>query len=1564
MQQYNTVPKSPSKTFSCSTLRLGKKRNSSEFEADNNQESWEARRSPVAPPVHDISTIEDDFPTEPPPPYATVAPRSPQAPHIDNATQGNRRHVSGENFEQYFSQSSVPPSNQNSRPGSSGSSKVQAGSISNGNTLTRIRRDDPQPHERSKPANPSDVAASNQGSKARRILDSDDEELNTGLMVSTFGSPTKKATNRPQNISARPYLKRPASNYGKPKTVPPPSQDNMSERMKLVENKSSNGYLSHQSIAPEEYSRPQSPLSANVLRQSKFALLKNSHPLVEDLARITVKQVQKHFSNISAQLMVTAQEYRSAMLDDASLRPELEARRKRLIAQKEAAKFLGDECEKHCELSAIFYREQAQFDDAFCIDDEERVLQQEKKLVDATNAVRDHETKLVQLIQSSKFDVQHPPIVKSSPVVDTKSTAPSTPVSHLRQQEASGANHLASPVRPASVQQARIMSGDKDVSSRGFSRGPSRGPHMSLQRAPANEYITSTDVFTKPAVPSNLLANTALERTEDKGKGKKTAMNYNPKLEALTRQNGHASRHERFDDLDESFDGNCSFSDPEIDVSFPEFNNDISKDDGFDEVGEDETYMLEAANQIDVGLTIPSTIPAGNREILAETSGNARRTSCTLKPSSRLLESGASTQRILLERRPWAGEVKSALRDRFKLEDFRPNQLEAIDATLSGKDVFILMPTGGGKSLCYQLPAIVRSGKTQGVTVVVSPLLSLMEDQVTALKEKGINAVLLNGDTLAEDRRQIMRDLRAAGHSNSINLLYVTPEMVNKSEAIMEIFTHLYSKNLLARLVIDEAHCVSQWGHDFRPDYKELGRLRPKFPGLPVMALTATATENVKEDVVINLKIQGAVVLKQSFNRPNLWYEVRKKSPGVVKEIADLVHAKFNYQSGIIYCLSRNRCESLAESLRTKHGINAKHYHAMLSREEKTWTQRQWQQGAVHVIVATIAFGMGIDKANVRYVIHETIPRSLEGYYQETGRAGRDGQPSYCYLYWHFQDYMKVQKMLDKTDEEKPVSKEQKDRQREMLKKVLWFCENKNDCRRVQILNYFKEKFNQNQCAANCDNCSFAGESAGHLQLKDFSRHAVKAIKLVESIQSDTPGNQDFTLLMCVDAFRGSNISRKITDFGTDKIKHFGAGKDLRRNDLERLFQMLIMDGGLKEVQVKNGQGFPLTYVRVGPRAAAFTSGSARLEMQIRTSQGPEDAGAIEATKENPIPRKRKPATRQNPPLSTNVSSPVTTKARRKAPPNRQPSEENNSAPGGASNRRNNAPPSSRVYRSNAARNGNYLDDIEGSWEPVREAGKARPSRSKQRDSGPPIQNDDRMEQLEEFHRMTVDGFVSECKNYQKELMMKRGLRSPPFTDTMLREMAIRFPQTKEEFVAIPGVDAEKFELYGAKFLEKIRDAKRSYEEITGNARAPDEAAGAQRFVDLVSDEDDEQPANDDDDYGDLDFESEDLESLAGEQSQYFAAGGSTRGAPTGKKRASNGASGPRKAYGAKPKATKKGGEGRKGSKRRARGSSCGVLKPKPRNAGARKNWNAAGSARAGGSKRPGLGGIQAMPWE
>ncbi|EME77960.1 uncharacterized protein MYCFIDRAFT_216933 [Pseudocercospora fijiensis CIRAD86] len=841
------------------------------------------------------------------------------------------------------------------------------------------------------------------------------------------------------------------------------------------------------------------------------------------------------------------------------------------------------------------------------------------------------------------------------------------------------------------------------------------------------------------------------------------------------------------------------------------------------------------------------------RQPFAETSGNSQMRPPSAMKAKKAPAKKSQAEEDELQRQKmsfrWSPDVGRVLRHVFKLKGFRKNQLEAINATLEGQDVFVLMPTGGGKSLTYQLPALVPTGKTQGVTIVISPLLSLMQDQVEHLRKLGVQATLINSETSREERDLIMDALWDREPERMVQLLYVTPEMLGKSEKMLRTFEGLHRKRKLARIVIDEAHCVSQWGHDFRPDYKNLGEVRQRFPGVPVMALTATATEIVKSDTIHNLSMDGCAVFTSSFNRTNLSYSVLPKPKGKqdVQSMAEVIKKDHAKDTGIIYCLSRKNCEDIAAALVNEHRIKAKHYHAGMDSIAKADVQKEWQAGHVHVIVATIAFGMGIDKSNVRFVIHHSIPKSLEGYYQETGRAGRDGKPSACYLYYGYGDAGKLRKMIDDGE----GNWDQKDRQHQMLSKMVQYCENKSDCRRVQVLGYFGEAFEPEDCLGGCDNCT----SGSTFEEVDYTQHARDAISLVRELR-----DQKVTILHCIDMFRGAN-TKKGRDAKHEKVAHFGKGEDLDRGDVERLFYRLVNEQAIVEESHKNKRGFVLSYVNLGRRCNDFAPGKARLKMLIRSSP--------RATKivKKPMKRRGDDTTVKALPMSTNVSSPVQAVSKRKK-----------------------AAAQSNVRQSRQAndyeRDGFVVDDpSEDSfgedaetetddeyYAPAPQPIKPQRKRIAPQPRGRTITIDDTMSNLSELHKDFVAQFEQEAEEKCKTLMNQNfHLKSQPFTNTILRQMAIRWTETPEQMLRIPNIDRERVDRWGELFCKLVKKYHDHYREIMG-AQAELEDDGDddeqpldpnhQNVIDLVSEDEDE---------GGKEFEDFVDDEEEGVESQYFS---------------------------------------------------------------------------------------------
>ncbi|XP_071424803.1 recQ-like DNA helicase BLM isoform X2 [Pithys albifrons albifrons] len=535
-------------------------------------------------------------------------------------------------------------------------------------------------------------------------------------------------------------------------------------------------------------------------------------------------------------------------------------------------------------------------------------------------------------------------------------------------------------------------------------------------------------------------------------------------------------------------------------------------------------------------------------------------------------------------------EMMNVFHKKFGLHSFRTNQLEAINAALLGEDCFVLMPTGGGKSLCYQLPACVSAG----VTIVISPLRSLIIDQVQKLKTLDIAATYLTGDRTDADASKIYMQL--SKKDPVIKLLYVTPEKVCASSRLMSALENLYDRKLLARFVIDEAHCVSQWGHDFRQDYKRLNMLRRKFHSVPMMALTATANPRVQKDIQNQLEMLKPQVFTMSFNRHNLKYDVLPKKPKkVAMDCLEWIKKYHPHDSGIIYCLSRHECDTTAATLQ-KEGLAALAYHAGLTDSNRDLVQQKWvNQEGCQVICATIAFGMGIDKPDVRYVIHASLPKSIEGYYQESGRAGRDGEVSHCLLFYSYSDVTRLRRLILM---EKDGNSHTRQTHFNNLYSMVHYCENVVECRRIQLLAYFGEtNFNPTFCKDHpeviCDNCS---------RKKDYkSRNVTEDVKnIVRFVREHcgqagrangrrNPGSGRYTLNMMVDIFLGSTSAKIQSGI-------FGKGAAYSRHNAERLFRKLVLDKILDEDLYITANDQAVAYVILGEKAQAVLDGSLQVE--------------------------------------------------------------------------------------------------------------------------------------------------------------------------------------------------------------------------------------------------------------------------------------------------------------------------------------------------------------------------------
>jgi ATP-dependent DNA helicase RecQ len=477
------------------------------------------------------------------------------------------------------------------------------------------------------------------------------------------------------------------------------------------------------------------------------------------------------------------------------------------------------------------------------------------------------------------------------------------------------------------------------------------------------------------------------------------------------------------------------------------------------------------------------------------------------------------------------------LKQYFGFTSFRPLQEEIIRDSLAGKDTFALLPTGGGKSLCFQLPALARDG----LTVVVSPLIALMKDQVDALQASGIAATFLNSSLNADESRKRLRGL----HNGEFRLLYVAPERLMLSGFLADL--QKWNVQLIA---IDEAHCISEWGHDFRPEYRQIAQLRTHFPDVPFMALTATATGRVREDIVSHLKLREPKCYVASFNRPNLTYRVLAKNKPYDQLLAFL-RARPK-ESGIVYCMSRKSTESVAANL-SEDGVKAKPYHAGLTPKERSEHQELFLRDDVRVICATIAFGMGINKPNVRFVVHYDLPKNIEGYYQETGRAGRDGLPGECILLFSPGDAVKQTMFID----EKPNPQEQQIA-REQLQQMVHYAECAS-CRRSELLAYFGEVFSADDCGA-CDNCLSPRETF------DGTLAAQKFLSCVFRIREKN--GFGVGLNHVVEVLTGAD-TEKIRKWAHAQLSTFGIGKEHNRPEWAAIGRELIRLGFLRQTAEK-----------------------------------------------------------------------------------------------------------------------------------------------------------------------------------------------------------------------------------------------------------------------------------------------------------------------------------------------------------------------------------------------------------
>uniref|UniRef100_A0ABM5GDW1 ATP-dependent DNA helicase n=1 Tax=Pogona vitticeps TaxID=103695 RepID=A0ABM5GDW1_9SAUR len=518
---------------------------------------------------------------------------------------------------------------------------------------------------------------------------------------------------------------------------------------------------------------------------------------------------------------------------------------------------------------------------------------------------------------------------------------------------------------------------------------------------------------------------------------------------------------------------------------------------------------------------------------------------------------------------PWSAGIRDALQKNFKLKKFRPLQLETINVTMAGRDVFLVMPTGGGKSLCYQLPALC----SDGFTLVICPLISLMEDQLMMLEQLEISATLLNASSSKEHVKWVHTEMLS--RSSQLKLIYVTPEKIAKSKMFMSKLEKAYQGGRLTRIAVDEVHCCSQWGHDFRPDYKLLGILKRQFPNAPLIGLTATATSHVLRDAQKILCVLNCITFTASFNRPNLFYEVRQKpstAQNFIEDIVKLISGRYKGLSGIIYCFSQKDAEQVTMNLQ-KLGIKAGTYHANMEPKNKSKVHKRWSANEIQVVVATVAFGMGIDKPDVRFVIHHSMSKSMENYYQESGRAGRDDQKADCILYYGFGDIFRISTMvvMENVGQQK-------------LYDMVSYCHNMSRCRRVLIAHHFDEAWDSANCNKMCDNCC-QEETCEKMDVTGHCRDLIKILKHGDQKK------EKFTPLKLIDAWLGKGLSKMGIEIVIPRLP---------REMLERIVAHLILQQYLKE-DFSFTAFTTISYIKLGPRADLLKNEGHMITMQVLT---------------------------------------------------------------------------------------------------------------------------------------------------------------------------------------------------------------------------------------------------------------------------------------------------------------------------------------------------------------------------
>ncbi|GFS01405.1 ATP-dependent DNA helicase Q1-like [Elysia marginata] len=558
----------------------------------------------------------------------------------------------------------------------------------------------------------------------------------------------------------------------------------------------------------------------------------------------------------------------------------------------------------------------------------------------------------------------------------------------------------------------------------------------------------------------------------------------------------------------------------------------------------------------------------------------------------------------------WTKDLDENLKNVFQIRSLRPMQRQTMNATLAKEDTLLIMPTGGGKSLCFQLPAVID----KGITLVVSPLVSLMEDQLMALQQLGVASAMLNAASSKEDVKFVQDEM--VSERAKLKLLYVTPEKLAKSKRFMNRLEKCYSLGRLARIVIDEVHCCSQWGHDFRPDYKFLGIMKRQFPTAPILGLTATATTAVLDDVKKILNIPGAYLFKASFNRPNLFYEVRQKPNSqkeTIDEIFNLIQKRFHNKSGIVYCFSRKETEEVTVDLMSR-GIKTGCYHADMDPRSRSKVHRDWLAGDVQVVVATVAFGMGIDKPDVRFVIHHSISKSMENLYQESGRAGRDDKRADCIVLYRFADVARQSSM---------VFTEQTGLHN--LHGIVKYCIDKARCRRSVLASHFGEVWDRSHCNSMCDNCQLVN-SKGTPKSVDVTKHCQDVLTILDAAAAT---EQRVTSAKLVDAWYGRGPTSL-------KVKSVSAPV-LGRDAAERILANMLINGYVQEDFHFTAYS-TICYIVAGSKARLLRSKTVKVNMDFH-----QRSTSLSSSKSSATPSRKSPA------VSTSSTTPSLSATRQTA---------------------------------------------------------------------------------------------------------------------------------------------------------------------------------------------------------------------------------------------------------------------------------------------------------------------------